>query len=75
MYASAAQYNCPPRRPLVNKICGAIDGASINSDILAKINAGFEAYIGNRRCKINGPFYVSESLIGWAWQCCREHIG
>ena len=67
MYASAAQYNSPPRYP-VTVICGGIDGASSESDILSKIYAGVVAYRGNSTCKVNGPTNVSETTEGWRWQ-------
>ncbi|XWS28653.1 hypothetical protein CRYUN_Cryun25bG0089400 [Craigia yunnanensis] len=66
MYASAAQYNQPPRYP-VTVVCGGIDGSE-NEDILSKIFAGVVAYRGNLSCYINRPTNISETTTGWAWQ-------
>ncbi|TKY48589.1 Lysosomal Pro-X carboxypeptidase [Spatholobus suberectus] len=73
MYASAAQYNQPPRYP-VTVICGGIDRASFGSDILSKIYAGLVALRGNTRCKVNGPTNVTETTVGWRWQTCSEMV-
>ncbi|KAK4286395.1 hypothetical protein QN277_002955 [Acacia crassicarpa] len=73
MYATAAQYNRPPRYP-VNVVCGGIDGATFGSDILSKIYAGVLAYRGNATCKVNGPTNVTETSIGWKWQKCSEMV-
>ncbi|XP_054816811.1 uncharacterized protein LOC129316416 isoform X2 [Prosopis cineraria] len=73
MYASAAQYNRPPRYP-VTVICGGIDGASFGSDILNKIYAGVVAYKGNGTCKVNGPINTTETAVGWRWQRCSEMV-
>lgn len=67
MYASAAQYNHPPRYP-VTVICGGIDKGSFGSDILSKIYAGVVALRGNTTCKVNDPSNVSETTLGWRWQ-------
>ncbi|KAK4286394.1 hypothetical protein QN277_002954 [Acacia crassicarpa] len=73
MYATAAQYNRPPRYP-VNVVCGGIDGATFGSDTLSKIHAGVVAYRGNATCKVNGPTNVTETSIGWTWQKCSEMV-
>ena len=66
MYASAAQYNSPPRYP-VNLICSGIDGATFGSDILSRIYSGVVAYRRSATCKVNGPINVIETT-GWGWQ-------
>ena len=67
MYASAAQYNRPPRYP-VTVICGGIDGVSSGSDIISKISAGDMALMGNSSCRVNGPVNKTETETGWRWQ-------
>jgi lysosomal Pro-X carboxypeptidase len=67
IYASAAQYNHPPRYP-VNIVCGGIDGAPFGTDVLTKIFAGAVAYSGNQSCYVNGPKNISETTDGWRWQ-------
>ncbi|KAJ0042053.1 hypothetical protein Pint_18371 [Pistacia integerrima] len=73
MYATAAQYNQPPRYP-VSMVCGGIDGAPSQTDILGKIFAGVVAYKGNRSCYINAPMNESETDVGWQWQTCSEIV-
>ncbi|XP_028756887.1 lysosomal Pro-X carboxypeptidase [Neltuma alba] len=73
MYATAAQYNKPPKYP-VTVICGGIDEATFGSDILSKIYAGVVAYRGNATCKVNGPINVTETSVGWRWQTCSEMV-
>ncbi|KAF5447603.1 hypothetical protein F2P56_033143 [Juglans regia] len=76
MYASAAQYNSPPRYP-VTIVCGGIDGsAPPKTDILDKVFAGVVAYYGNRGCYVNAPQQISESetTVGWRWQRCSEMV-
>ncbi|TXG73735.1 hypothetical protein EZV62_002314 [Acer yangbiense] len=68
IYASAAQYNRPPRYP-VTVVCGGIDGEAFGSDILSKLFAGVVAYYGgNRSCYVNAPTNLSETTVGWSWQ-------
>lgn len=67
MYASAAQYNHPPRYP-VTRICDAIDGASSVNGTLTKIAAAVFAYRGNVSCYINHPTNETETDVGWRWQ-------
>ncbi|XVF46808.1 hypothetical protein PTKIN_Ptkin03bG0058100 [Pterospermum kingtungense] len=66
MYASAAQYNRPPRYP-VTVVCGGIDGSK-EEDILSKILTGVVAYRGNLPCYINPSTNESETARGWRWQ-------
>lgn len=66
MYATAAQYNQPPRYP-VTVVCGGIDGSE-SKDILGKIFAGVVAYRGNLSCYINPTTNESETATGWQWQ-------
>ncbi|GMN56144.1 hypothetical protein TIFTF001_025260 [Ficus carica] len=66
-YASAAQYNHPPRYP-VSVICGGIDGANDHEDILGKIFSGLSAYRPNRTCYVNAPRNLTETDVGWSWQ-------
>ncbi|KAK0606274.1 hypothetical protein LWI29_035975 [Acer saccharum] len=74
IYASAAQYNRPPRYP-VTVVCGGIDGEAFGSDILSKIFAGVVAYYGgNRSCYVNAPTNLSETTVGWNWQKCSEMV-
>ncbi|XP_027927413.1 lysosomal Pro-X carboxypeptidase-like isoform X2 [Vigna unguiculata] len=73
MYASAAQYNHPPRYP-VTVICGGIDKGSFGNDILSKIYAGVVALRGNTTCKVNAPSNESETALGWRWQTCSEMV-
>ncbi|KAE8691821.1 putative Serine carboxypeptidase S28 family protein [Hibiscus syriacus] len=73
MYATAAQYNQPPRYP-VTVVCGGIDGANEKQDILSKIFAGVAAYRVNRSCYINQPTNGSETAVGWRWQTCSEMV-
>ncbi|EXB81591.1 Lysosomal Pro-X carboxypeptidase [Morus notabilis] len=72
-YATAAQYNHPPRYP-VNVICGAIDGANNDDGILGKIFAGLASYRTNRTCYVNQPRNLSETDVGWNWQTCSEMV-
>lgn len=67
MYATAAQYNHPPRYP-VTRICDAIDGTSSVNGTLTKIAAGVFAYRGNVSCYINEPRNETETDVGWRWQ-------
>ncbi|KAI6669924.1 hypothetical protein NL676_004809 [Syzygium grande] len=68
IYAGAAQYNDPFRRP-VEAICNAIDGASPKNDILKKIFAGLVASNGNLTCYVNPPSSPpSQTDLGWHWQ-------
>lgn len=67
MYASAAQYNHPPRYP-VTRICGAIDRTFSGNGTLSKIAAGVFAYRGNLSCYINEPRNATETDVGWQWQ-------
>ncbi|XP_052476922.1 uncharacterized protein LOC105799125 isoform X2 [Gossypium raimondii] len=80
MYASAAQYDRPPRYP-VTVICGGIDGANEKQDILSKIFAGVVAYRGNCSCYINPstndsscPPTNDSEIVGWRWQTCSEMV-
>ncbi|XP_040990966.1 lysosomal Pro-X carboxypeptidase-like [Juglans microcarpa x Juglans regia] len=73
MYAHAAQYNHPPNYP-VTTICGGIDGAPPEIDILDKVFAGVVAYSGNRTCYVNAPQNISETTLGWRWQTCTEMV-
>ncbi|KAF7823316.1 lysosomal Pro-X carboxypeptidase-like [Senna tora] len=73
LYASAAQYNQPPRYP-VSVICGGIDGASFGSDILTKIYSGLVALKGNATCKVNQPLNQTQTDKGWRWQTCSEMV-
>ncbi|KAL5580171.1 hypothetical protein UlMin_012613 [Ulmus minor] len=67
-YASAAQYNSPPRYP-VTVVCGGIDEAnSSRTDILGKIFSGVVALQGNKSCYVNEPKNLSETSVGWSWQ-------
>ena len=67
VYAHAAQYNSPPRYP-VSLICGGIDGAKDDDDVLDKIFSGLSAYLTNRSCYINPPRNITETDEGWSWQ-------
>ncbi|KAI6669920.1 hypothetical protein NL676_004805 [Syzygium grande] len=68
VYAGAAQYNDPFKRP-VEAICNAIDGASPGNDILWKIFAGLLASDGNLTCYVNPPSpRPSQTDLGWPWQ-------
>ncbi|KAF8009591.1 hypothetical protein BT93_J0565 [Corymbia citriodora subsp. variegata] len=73
VYASAAQYNDPFRRP-VEAICNAIDGAPPKVDILRKIFAGLVADAGNLTCYVNPPSPPSQTDLGWPWQTCSEMV-
>ncbi|XP_042956828.1 lysosomal Pro-X carboxypeptidase-like [Carya illinoinensis] len=73
MYARAAQYNSPPKYP-VTIVCGGIDGAPPETDILDKVFAGVVAYTGNRTCYVNAPQNISETTVGWKWQTCTEMV-
>ncbi|KAK3205852.1 hypothetical protein Dsin_019898 [Dipteronia sinensis] len=73
IYASAAQYNQPPRYP-VTVVCGGIDGEAFGSDILSKIFAGVVAYRGNRSCYVNATTNLSETTVGWSWQTCSDLV-
>lgn len=64
-YASAAQYNAPPKYP-TTQICQGIDRASKTIDILDRVYAGIVAY-QNKPC-YNMTQQVSETSIGWQWQ-------
>ncbi|KAL7615678.1 hypothetical protein Lser_V15G02408 [Lactuca serriola] len=70
-YASAAQYNAPPKYP-TSQICQGIDGASKTIDILDRVYAGIVAY-QNKPC-YNMTQQVSETSIGWQWQTCSEMV-
>ncbi|KAL5580173.1 hypothetical protein UlMin_012615 [Ulmus minor] len=73
-YASAAQYNSPPRYP-VSVVCGGIDEAnSSGTDILGKIISGVVAFQGNKSCYVNEPKNLSETIVGWSWQTCSEMV-
>ncbi|XP_042489855.1 lysosomal Pro-X carboxypeptidase-like [Macadamia integrifolia] len=74
-YASAAQYNSPPRYP-VSLICGGIDEASKGTtDVLSRAFAGLVAYGGNRSCFDTNMYnYPSETTVGWGWQTCSEMV-
>lgn len=67
MYCSAAQYNQPPKYP-VTMVCGGIDGAPPETDLLGKIFAGVVGYKGKKSCYVNSPINVSETSVGWRWQ-------
>ncbi|KAF5447604.1 hypothetical protein F2P56_033144 [Juglans regia] len=73
MYSRAAQYNSPPKYP-VTIVCGGIDGAPPETDILDKVFAGVVAYTGNRTCYVNAPRNISETTVGWRWQTCTEMV-
>ncbi|KAG6682443.1 hypothetical protein I3842_13G141700 [Carya illinoinensis] len=73
MYARVAQYNSPPKYP-VTVVCGAIDGAPPEADILDKVFAGVVAYFPNETCYVNAPRNLSETVVGWAWQRCSEMV-
>ncbi|XP_030451483.1 uncharacterized protein LOC115673448 [Syzygium oleosum] len=74
IYAGAAQYNDPFRRP-VEAICNSIDGASPKNDILKKIFAGLVASNGNLTCYVNPPSPPpSQTDLGWHWQTCSEMV-
>ncbi|XP_022140665.1 lysosomal Pro-X carboxypeptidase-like [Momordica charantia] len=73
VYATAAQYNHPPKYP-VTRICGAIDRASSGNGIISKIAAGVFAYRGNLSCYINEPRNATETDVGWRWQTCSEMV-
>ncbi|KAI3683578.1 hypothetical protein L1987_84086 [Smallanthus sonchifolius] len=72
MYASAAQYNAPPRYP-TSQICQAIDRASNTTDILDRVFAGVVAYQPGRSC-YSMSSEVSQTSIGWQWQGCSEMV-
>ncbi|XP_042955129.1 lysosomal Pro-X carboxypeptidase-like isoform X3 [Carya illinoinensis] len=67
MYGHAAQYNSPPKYP-VTIVCGGIDGAPPETDILDKVFAGVVAYKGNSKCYVNALENISETTVGWRWQ-------
>ncbi|KAF5822720.1 putative lysosomal Pro-Xaa carboxypeptidase [Helianthus annuus] len=71
-YASAAQYNAPPRYP-TTRICQGIDAASNDTDILDRVFAGVVAYQPNRPCYNVTPG-VTQTSIGWQWQVCSEMV-
>ncbi|XP_030455201.1 uncharacterized protein LOC115676423 [Syzygium oleosum] len=74
VYAGAAQYNDPFKRP-VEAICNAIDGASPRNEILWKIFAGLVASDGNLTCYVNPPSpRPSQTDLGWPWQRCSEMV-
>ncbi|KAG6682454.1 hypothetical protein I3842_13G142700 [Carya illinoinensis] len=73
MYGHAAQYNSPPKYP-VTIVCGGIDGAPPETDILDKVFAGVVAYKGNSKCYVNAPENISETTVGWRWQTCSELV-
>ncbi|KAL3718213.1 hypothetical protein ACJRO7_003361 [Eucalyptus globulus] len=74
LYATAAQYDDPPRYP-VTVICNGIDGANTTENgILGKIFAGVVAYKGNSACYVNPPTNVSQTNLGWGWQTCSEMV-
>ncbi|XP_059643915.1 uncharacterized protein LOC132285736 [Cornus florida] len=72
IYDGAAQYNHPPTYP-VTVVCGGIDGASEETDILGRIFAGVVAYRGNRSC-YNTTVTPSQTSVGWRWQTCSEMV-
>ncbi|KAG7950663.1 hypothetical protein I3843_13G126900 [Carya illinoinensis] len=73
MYARVAQYNSPPKYP-VTVVCGAIDGAPPEADILDKEFAGVVSYFPNETCYVNAHRNLSETDVGWAWQRCSEMV-
>ncbi|KAF1883193.1 hypothetical protein Lal_00003377 [Lupinus albus] len=73
VYTSAAQYSRPPRYR-VTVICGGIDGASSENDILSKIGAGLVAYRGDKTCTVDSTTNVSETNMNWKWQTCSEIV-
>ncbi|KAG6682450.1 hypothetical protein I3842_13G142300 [Carya illinoinensis] len=73
MYSQVAQYNSPPHYP-VTIVCGGIDGAPPETDILDKVFAGVVAYKGNSKCYVNAPENISETTVGWRWQRCTEMV-
>ncbi|KAF4353045.1 hypothetical protein G4B88_010034 [Cannabis sativa] len=74
IYATAAQYNSPPKYP-VNIICEAIDHNHHNDDdILDKIFSGLSAYDPNKTCYVNPPKIPTETDQGWKWQTCSEMV-
>ncbi|KAF4376780.1 hypothetical protein F8388_025651 [Cannabis sativa] len=72
IYATAAQYNSPPKYP-VNIICEAIDNNG-DDDILDKIFSGLSAYNPNKTCYVNPPKIPTETDQGWKWQTCSEMV-
>ncbi|KAJ0083415.1 hypothetical protein Patl1_30536 [Pistacia atlantica] len=72
-YATAAQYNQPPEYP-VTMVCGGIDGAPPETDLLGKIFAGVVGFRGNKSCYVNAPRNESETSVGWQWQTCSEMV-
>ncbi|KAI3695577.1 hypothetical protein L1987_78575 [Smallanthus sonchifolius] len=72
MYASAAQYNAPPKYP-TTRICQGIDGASNATDILDRVFAGVVAYHPGRSC-YNMTSEATQTSIGWQWQVCSEMV-
>ncbi|XP_031266533.1 lysosomal Pro-X carboxypeptidase-like [Pistacia vera] len=72
-YANAAQYNQPPEYP-VTMVCGGIDGAPPETDLLGKIFAGVVGFRGNKSCYVNAPRNESETSVGWQWQTCSEMV-
>lgn len=73
MYASAAQYNHPPKYP-VTRICDAIDGTYSVNGTLSKIAAGVFAFRGSVSCYINEPRNETETDVGWRWQVLFTYI-
>ncbi|KAL4560826.1 hypothetical protein LXL04_032981 [Taraxacum kok-saghyz] len=71
-YASAAQYNAPPKYP-TSQICQGIDAASKSTtDILDRVFAGVSAY--QQKSCYNMTEQVSQTSIGWRWQSCSEIV-
>ncbi|CAI9104933.1 OLC1v1003725C2 [Oldenlandia corymbosa var. corymbosa] len=73
-YASAAQYNAPPRYP-VTQFCKGADKSPDGSGVLDRIFAGLVSLYGNLSCYDTSRFsYPTETNIGYAWQTCSEMV-
>ncbi|XP_071719796.1 uncharacterized protein [Rutidosis leptorrhynchoides] len=73
MYASAAQYDSPPRYPTA-QICKGIDGASNATDILDRVFSGMVSYYQSDRPCYNLTSKVDQTSVGWQWQVCSEIV-
>ncbi|KAI3786297.1 hypothetical protein L1987_39881 [Smallanthus sonchifolius] len=72
MYASAAQYNAPPKYP-TTRICQGINEASNDTNILDRVFAGVVAYRPGRSC-YSMTSEAPQTSIGWQWQVCSEMV-
>ncbi|KAL3749283.1 hypothetical protein ACJRO7_010396 [Eucalyptus globulus] len=75
-YATAAQYDDPPRYP-VEIVCRGIDGANASGKgILEKIFAGVVALDRNSTCYIVPPNGTAptQTKLGYSWQRCSEMV-